>query len=341
MLNFESDYLEGCHPKILENFVRVNLQPVSGYGNDPFTASAKEKIRVACGKPDADILFICGGTQTNAIAIHMLLDPTEGVIAPDTGHISTHEAGAIEAGAHKVLTIPNHNGKIDPDELKHYIDTFYADGNHEHMVSPGMVYITHPTEYGTLYTKNELAHISEICRSYQIPLYLDGARLGYGLMADNTDVTLKDIADLTDIFYIGGTKVGALCGEALIFANIRPPRRMVAYLKQMGGLLAKGRLIGIQFDTLFSDNLYFEISRNAIILANRLKMILKNKGYTFHIDSPTNQIFIVLSNDQYKTLQEKVKVGFWEIVDENHVAVRLATSWATTSTAIDELEKVL
>lgn len=341
MLSFENDYSEGAHPKILQRFVETNLEQVPGYGSDPYCDSAKEKIRAACNCPDAEIFFLVGGTQTNAVVIDSMLQAYEGVVSAQTGHVNAHEAGAIEYTGHKVLSIPQYDGKMKASDLEAYLKTFWQDESHEHMVFPGMVYISHPTEYGTLYTKQELADLSAICRRYEIPLYLDGARLGYGLMSKTTDVTLPDIAELCDVFYIGGTKVGALCGEAVVFTKHNMPKYFVTHVKQHGALLAKGRLAGVQFDTLFTDNLYFEISRHAIEMAELLKQGLAEKGYTFHIDSPTNQQFIVLDDEKYNELQKQVRCCFWEKPDDTHTVVRFATSWATPKENIDELMKLL
>ena len=341
MLSFENDYSEGAHPKILQRFVETNLEQVPGYGSDPYCDSAKEKIRVACSCPDAEIFFLVGGTQTNAVVIDSMLQAYEGVVSAQTGHVNAHEAGAIEYTGHKVLSIPQYDGKMKASDLEAYLKTFWQDESHEHMVFPGMVYISHPTEYGTLYTKQELADLSAICRCYEIPLYLDGARLGYGLMSKHTDVTLPDIAELCDVFYIGGTKVGALCGEAVVFTKHNMPKYFVTHVKQHGALLAKGRLAGVQFDTLFTDNLYFEISKHAIEMAELLKQGFAEKGYTFHIDSPTNQQFIVLDDEKYNELQKQVRCCFWEKPDDTHTVVRFATSWATQKENIDELMKLL
>ena len=253
MLSFNSDYLEGAHPKILERLVQTNMLKTPGYGTDDICESAREKIRAACEAPDAEIHFLSGGTQTNAIVIAALLKSYEGVISAKSGHINVHETGAIEHTGHKVLELPSHDGKISAYELSDSLKTFYEDENHSHMVFPGMVYISHPTEYGTLYTREELTAISEVCHKYKIPLYLDGARLGYGLMSSSTDVTLPLLAKLCDTFYIGGTKVGALCGEAVVFPRHNAPAHFMTIVKQHGALLAKGRLLGIQFDTLFRD----------------------------------------------------------------------------------------
>lgn len=341
MLSFESDYTEGAHEKILERFVETNMEQVSGYGSDPYCESAKKKIQELCECPEADIFFMVGGTQTNEIVIDSLLKPYEGVISAKTGHINVHEAGAIEYTGHKVLEIPEYNGKIKAEDLKSYLSMFWNDENHEHMVFPGMVYISHPTEYGTLYTAGELKAISGICREYKIPLYLDGARLGYGLMSSETDVTLPMIAQLCDVFYIGGTKVGALCGEAVVFTKNNTPQYFMTIVKQHGALLAKGRLLGVQFDTLFTDDLYFKISRHAIDMAELLKKGFADRGYTFYLNSPTNQQFIILDNKEMKKLQEKIKFSFWEKQDDNHTVVRFATSWATKKENIEELFDII
>jgi len=341
MLYFENDYSEGAHPKILERFIETNMIRQSGYGTDDFCTSAKEKIKAACECPEAQIWLLSGGTQTNQVVISSLLASYQGVIAAETGHIAAHEAGAIEYSGHKVLTVPQHEGRISAAELKKYIEDFYADENYEHMAAPGMVYISHPTEYGTLYTKSELTAISEVCRSYDIPLYMDGARLGYGLMSSSADLTLPDIARLCDVFYIGGTKVGALCGEAVVFTKDNMPKHFLALVKQRGALTAKGRLLGVQFDALFTDNLYFDISRRAIEAAERLREIFEEKGYEFFLESPTNQQFIVLKNSELERLRELVKFSFWERLDEEHTVVRFATSWATTLEEVEALKAVL
>ena len=290
---------------------------------------------------NADVYFLVGGTQTNAVVINSMLQSYEGVIAAETGHISVHEAGAIELTGHKVLTLPHHNGKINVNEVKGYLQTFYADENHEHMVFPGMVYISHPTEYGTLYTKNELTEISETCKKYEIPLFLDGARLAYGLMAKDTDVTLPNIAQLCDVFYFGGTKAGALLGEAVVFTKNNTPKNFITRIKQHGVLLAKGRLLGVQFDTLFSNDLYKRIGKYTINLSEKLKNILHEKNYRFYLESPTNQQFIVIENIKMEELAKNVSFSFWEKYDENHTVIRLATSWATTEEDLNKLVKLL
>lgn len=341
MLSFECDYNTGAHEKILEQLVKTNREQLPGYGSDLYCERAKQKIRTACGCPDADIFFLVGGTQTNAVVIHSILNSYEGVVAADTGHISIHEAGAIEHTGHKVLTLPQHSGKIDAAELETYLHTFFQDGNHEHMVFPGMVYISYPTEYGTLYSRSELTDIRRICQEFRLPLYIDGARLGYGLMSREADLDLPALASLCDVFYIGGTKVGALCGEAVVFSGMAAPKHFLTIVKQHGALLAKGRLAGIQFDALFTDNLYFDISRHALEMAELLKEGFHQKGYTFWLESPTNQQFILLENTQMQALGEKVAFSFWEKYDENHTVVRFVTSWSTTREDIELLMELL
>jgi len=341
MLSFESDYIEGAHEKILQRFLETNMEKVTGYGADPYCESAKAKIKKACACPQAEVYFLVGGTQTNMMVISTMLKPYEGVIAARTGHVSVHEAGAIEFHGHKVLELPQHQGKIQADELRAYLESFWQDENHEHMVFPGMVYISHPSEYGTLYSKQELEALSDICREYKIPLYMDGARMGYALMSRDTDVTLPIIADLCDVFYIGGTKVGALCGEAVVFTKNNMPAHFSTLVKQRGALVAKGRLLGIQFDTLFTNDLYYRISRHAIEMAELLKRGLRQKGYRFLLESPTNQQFIILENTEAERLKEKVVLSFWEKTDENHAAYRIATSWATKKEDIEALLELL
>lgn len=312
MLHFENDYNKGAHPALLEALSQTNLESLSGYGTDKYTLSAIDKIRQVSQCLHAQVTFLAGGTQTNQLVIDTLLKSYEGVLAAETGHISSHEAGAIEFSGHKVLTLPHVEGKLNPVDVQQFIEDFYADNNHEHMVFPGMVYISHPTEYGTLYTREELEHLSQICHNYRIPLFLDGARLGYGLAAD-TDLDLPTIAELTDVFYIGGTKMGALIGEAVVFTKNNQPKHFSSIVKQHGALLAKGRLIGVQFDRLFTDNLYFDLGKHAIELAKELKAILREKNYRFYLESPTNQQFIILENSQLEILSQAGLVySFWE-----------------------------
>ena len=284
---------------------------------------------------------MAGGTQTNAVVISSMLREYEGVIAAKTGHVSLHEAGAVEITGHKVLELSQVDGKLEAPVIKQFLEQFYQDENHEHMVFPGMVYVSYPTEYGTLYTKKELTEISKVCNEYQIPLFLDGARLGYGLMSKEADLSLEDIARLCDVFYIGGTKVGALCGEAVVFTKNNMPKHFVNHVKRHGALMAKGRLLGVQFDALFTDGLYFEISKHAINMAEDMKAVFKEKGYRFYLESPTNQQFFIIENEKLKKLREKVRFGFWEKYDELHTVVRFATSWSTTEDDLKWLKEIL
>ena len=341
MYYFDSDYMEGAHPNILQKLVETNMEKTPGYGCDHYCESAKEKIRKACNCPNAEIHFLVGGTQTNATIIKALLRTYEGVLAAETGHINVHEAGAIEAGGHKILTLSQKFGKISAEAVENYIDTFNKDVNNAHMVKPGMVYISHPTEYGALYSKEELEKLSASCKKNKIPLFLDGARLGYGLMAKDTDVTLEIIANSCDVFYIGGTKVGALFGEAVVITKPNLIDNFFTIIKQQGALLAKGRLLGIQFDTLFSDNLYFNIAKHAIDMTEKLISGLVEKGYKFYYQSPTNQQFIILDNNKMEQLAQTVSFSFWEAIDENNTVVRFAASWATQESDIDQLLKLL
>lgn len=341
MISFENDYTTGAHPLILERLIETNLENLTGYGQDHYCKSAKEKIKAACSCPEAEVELLVGGTQTNMVVISTMLKDHEGVIAAKTGHVSMHEAGAIEFCGHKVLELPHKDGKLNANTIEQYIKDFYADDSFEHMVFPGMVYISYPTEYGTLYSKNELTDISTVCRKYNIPLFIDGARLGYGLMSKDSDLTLADIAELSDVFYIGGTKAGALFGEAVVFTkNNRPPHFMTS-VKRRGALLAKGRLLGIQFDTMFSNDLYFEISKHVISMAEKLKSILTKKGFEFFIKSPTNQQFVIMDNDLVKSLKDKVSFSIWEKYDDTHTVVRFATGWSTTEDDLTALDKLL
>ena len=341
MLYFNCDYMEGAHPQILERLAATNLEHTQGYGEDPYCEAAKEKIRRECGCPEADVYFLVGGTQTNATVIRGLLRPFEGVIAAESGHINVHEAGAVEAGGHKVLALPQKDGKLDPIGVRSWLETFFRDGSCSHMVQPGMVYISHPTELGTLYTKGELESLKKVCSDYGLKLFLDGARLGYGLAARGTDVTLRIIADCCDAFYIGGTKVGALFGEAVIFPKKGTAPGFFTLMKQQGALLAKGRLLGLQFDTLFTDGLYFQISAHAIRMAERLKEILTEAGCSFWLDSPTNQQFVVLDERRIEALQGKVSYEPWQELPDGKLVVRFATSWATSEEDLARLEEIL
>ncbi len=341
MISFECDYLEGCHEAILKAFAETNMEQQPGYGADRFTESAKQKIRKACGAENADVYFLNGGTQTNQLIIDAVLQPYEGVLAAESGHVNVHEAGAIEYTGHKVLTLPSHDGKVTASDVRAYVETYYADANYEHMVFPGMLYISHPTEYGTLYTKQELTELSAVCREKKITLFMDGARLGYGLAAKDTDVTLPLIAELCDVFYIGGTKVGALNGEAVVFPRNNAPSHFLTRIKQHGALFAKGRLVGIQFDTLFTDDLYLTISRHAIETAEQVKDIFVKAGYPMFIDSPTNQQFVIMENKTIEEIGRRVRYGFWEKYDDDHTVIRFATSWATKQENVNALREIV
>lgn len=340
-MNFTCDYTEGAHPLILQRLLETNLDQEPGYGEDRFCTSAREKIREACGCPHADVFFLVGGTQTNSTVIDAVLRPGEGVIAATTGHISVHEAGAIEFSGHKVLALPGADGKLQAPVLASWLETFYADAAWEHMVAPGMVYVSFPTEYGTLYSLSELKAIKEVCIKYKLPLFLDGARLGYGLASPACDVTIQDIASVCDVFYIGGTKVGALCGEAVVFPDGNAPTGFFTTIKRHGALLAKGRLLGVQFDTLFTDGLYMSIASNAIERAMEVKALFAAKGIPFCLDSPTNQQFPVLTARQMDYLNGKVAYEVWEKLPDGRCVTRFATSWATTKEAISGLAVLL
>lgn len=341
MLYFDCDYMEGCCPEILKKLSEINMDKNTGYGMDKYCKSAEEKILKKCGLDNGEVYFMTGGTQTNSTVISALLKNYEGVIAADSGHINTHEAGAIENSGHKVITIKTKEGKIVPEDLKKYLECFHGDENNEHMVYPGMVYISFPTEYGTLYSADELSEIHNICLEYRIPLYVDGARLGYGIMAGENDVSLEYLAHNCDIFYIGGTKVGAMFGEAVVIPNKGLIPHFFTMIKQKGALLAKGWLLGVQFDTLFTDDLYFKIAENAILRANEIKRIFAEKGYRFYINSPTNQIFIIMEDEKIRELKNNVSFGFWEKHDERSTVVRFATSWATAKEDVEKLKKFL
>ncbi|MEC4175242.1 aminotransferase class I/II-fold pyridoxal phosphate-dependent enzyme [Adlercreutzia sp. R7] len=341
MISFENDYSTGAHPRVLEALAATNLEPAPGYGSDRFCESATARIRAACDDETADVFFLTGGTQTNAVVISALLAGYEGVIAADSGHIAAHEAGAIEATGHKVITLPEHDGKLNATDVEAYLDAFYADASFTHMVFPGMVFIAHPSELGTLYSLAELEALAAVCRRYEIPLYLDGARLAYGLAAPETDVTLPDIARLVDAFYIGGTKCGALCGEAVVFPRGGMPRHFLTHVKQHGALLAKGRLLGVQFDALFTDGLYAEVGQTAMNAAAKLRRVLRDAGCEFFRESPTNQQFIVLENAQAEALAERIRFSTWEKLGDGRTVIRLATSWSTTPDDLAALEEAL
>lgn len=337
MLAFNNDYSHGAHPAVLQALVDTNMEPQPGYGTDAHTERAKQLIREACQAPDADVFFLVGGTQANATVIDMLLAPYEGVVAAETGHVACHEAGAIEFGGHKVLTIPGYEGKMHAEDLENYIQVFYENESYEHTVFPGAVYVSLSTEYGTLYSKAELAAIHAVCQKRQIPLFVDGARLAYALAADECDITLPELAQLCDVFYIGGTKVGALFGEAAVFTKHNMPRYFSTIAKQHGALLAKGRLLGLQFDTLFTDDLYFRISKHAINMAMQIRDAFDARGLQFYLHSPTNLQFLIMENKAVRALQQKIAFHTWGKVDEEHSVARFATSWSTTQEDVDAL----
>ena len=337
MIRFDCDYLEGAHPAILQKLLDTNMDQTLGYGEDPYCAAAAEKIRRACAAPEAAVHFLVGGTQTNTTVIYSLLRPHEGVLAVTTGHINCHEVNAIEGTGHKVLAIPGVDGKLTPQGIREAYESWKNDASWEHIVKPGMVYISQSTETGTLYTKAELEAISAVCREYHLPLFLDGARLGYALAAPECDLTLPDIARLCDVFYIGGTKQGALFGEAVVIPDPTLIQGFRSLIKQRGGLLAKGRLLGIQFDVLFTDDLYFDLSLHAIRLARKLRQGFADKGYAFMCDSATNQQFPILSLEQIERLKKDFSFDDYGPADETHRNVRFCTSWATTEDNVDRL----
>ncbi len=340
-LFFASDYQEGAHPAILSRLVESNLDKTPGYGTDAVCAAAREKIRAACACPDAEVHFLVGGTQANLVMIDAILRSYQGVIAADTGHISSHEAGAIEAGGHKVLTLPNTFGMIEAGQIRRLVEAYYGDGNRDHLVMPGMVYLSQPTEYGTLYSLAELTAISACCREYGLPLYVDGARLAYALACPSNDATLADLARLCDAFYLGGTKCGALFGEAVVLPKSGSVPHLFTIIKQHGALLAKGRLLGLQFDALFTDGLYECIGAPAIKAAERIREALSALGYRQLFETPTNQIFCVMEDALLPRLQQQVEYSFWERADETHTVIRLASSWATRPEDVDRLLAVL
>lgn len=340
MIHFDCDYMAGAHPAVLEAIIRNNGVQTPGYGADSFCEKAKALIRRECGVPDADVWFMVGGTQTNSTVLDGLLGRTEGVIAAQTGHINMHESGAIELSGHKVLALPSHDGKLDAAEVEAFIKGFYADETWEHMVAPGAVYISFPTELGTIYSREELTALSAVCRSAGIPLFIDGARLGYGLAASD-DLSIKDIAGLADVFTIGGTKMGMLMGEAVVSTTPGRLERFFTLMKARGAVLAKGRLLGMQFGTMFEDGLYYRIGEHGVRLAMRLKGIFEAKGFKTSLDSPTNQQFFILPNEVIDRLLEHTSFEYWGPRGETESEVRFVTSWETTDADLDELENLL
>lgn len=336
-LMFASDYQEGAHPNILKRLAETNMLQTPGYGLDEISISARNRIRRACGCPQAEVEFLVGGTQTNACVIDALLANYQGVIAAESGHISVHEAGAIEFGGHKVLPICSDLGKISAEQIGNYMTDFESDVNRSHMVMPGMVYLSQPTEFGTLYSLQELQMIRDVCSKYNLYLYVDGARLAYALASSRNNVTLRDLADICDVFYIGGTKCGALFGEAVVIPNASLIPHFFTIIKQHGALLAKGRILGIQFDELFKDDLYLHIGEKAVYFAEQIKQSLVSKGFRLFFDSPANQIFFIIENSNIAKLSEKAEFSFWEKYNENHTVLRCAVSWATSNENVNSL----
>ena len=341
MISFESDYNNGAHPAVLRHLLQTNDEQTLTYGFDVYTEQAKEKIRTACGDAEADVYLLVGGTQTNTTVIDGMLASYEAVICAETGHIAVHECGAIERSGHKVITLPSHLGKLDARDLEKFMLEYEHDESRDHVAQPGMVYISFPTELGTIYSSLEILEIEQVCRDHGLKLFVDGARMGYGLAASDGDVTLPWLAQHTDAFYIGGTKVGALCGEAVVFPRHGAPRRFFSIVKQHGALLAKGRLAGVQFDALFTDGLYFEISQHAITMAHRMRELLQAKHYPFYIDSHTNQQFVVLPNSEVERLEQLVQFTHWGPYDATHTICRFVTSWATTDDDLQQLREIL
>ena len=336
-IQFQCDYNEGCAPQIMQRLIETNLEQNIGYGEDPHCEHARQLIREACQASQADVHFLVGGTQANATIISSILRPYQGVIAATTGHIAVHETGAIEHGGHKVLALPATNGKITAEQIRQCLFDHYHEDGPEHAVQPAMVYISYPTEYGTLYSKQELTAIHQVCQEYQIPLFVDGARLGYGLASKESDITLPELAKLADVFYIGGTKQGALFGEAVVITNPALKKDFRYFIKQGGGMLAKGRLLGIQFEELMQNDLYLTLARHANEQAQRIREALIQKGYQVAVPSPTNQQFFVLPNNHLQKLQEKYEISVWNYVDDDYTTVRFCTSWATKKENVDKL----
>ena len=337
MYQFQCDYNEGAHPRIMERLMLTNMEQTVGYGMDTYCEQARDAVRKAVGRDDVDVHFLVGGTQTNATVISSILRPYQGVLCAATGHINVHETGAIEHSGHKVLAIQSDNGLLSADAIRNAMEDHLAEDGPEHTVQPGMVYISFSSEVGTVYSLDQLRSISAVCREYGLPLFIDGARMGYGLAAEGCDVTLSYIASVADIFYIGGTKQGALFGEAVVIVNDSLKKDFRYNIKQNGGMLAKGRLLGIQFLSLFEDGLYFELSHHAVRQAMRIRDAFQAKGYAFLVDSPTNQQFPILDNATMERLSGEFLFSIWQKVDDRHTAVRFCTSWATKPEAVDAL----
>lgn len=337
MIHFDSDYTEGAHPDILKMLQETNMEQTCGYGEDSYCDRAAGLLKELCQAPQADVHFITGGTQANLTLIAAALRPHQGVISADTGHIAVHESGAIEATGHKVLTLPNRGGKLSAGRIRKFCESHYQDETHEHMVQPGMVYLSQPTELGTLYSARELSDIRDVCLEFGMFLYVDGARCGYGLASESADFTLPQMAELCDAFYIGGTKVGALFGEALLILNPALKKDFRYILKQRVGRLAKGRILGLQFLALFQDGLYFRISEHADRQARRIRDAFADCGFPLLIRSDTNQQFPVLPDSMLERLSEKYVFSYWQRIDALRSAVRVCTSWATPEENVDQL----
>jgi len=337
MIYFNNDYCEGAHPKVLEKLIATNLEQTVGYGEDPYCFKAAQLIKEKCRRPDVDVHFLVGGTQTNLTLISAALRPHQGVISASTGHINVHESGAIESTGHKVLALPSLDGKFTAAQIQQVYDDHHNDDSYEHMVQPKLVYISNPTEIGTIYSKAELTALHETCRKNDLILYMDGARLGYALCAQDNDLDLPTIAQLCDAFYIGATKIGALFGEALVICNQRLKTDFRYIIKQKGGMLAKGRLLGVQFIALFEDDLYFDIASHANQMAMLIKDACTQKGYGFLIPSTTNQQFPIIPNEVLERLKEDYVYAFWQKIDDHMSAVRFCTSWATQLNNVQQL----
>lgn len=337
MYQFQCDYNEGAHPRIMERLLETNLEQTVGYGEDHYCAAAREAIRKAIDRNDADVHFLTGGTQANATVISSILRPHQGVLCASTGHINVHETGAIEHGGHKVMAVEAENGLLGAEQIREAVELHFAEDGPEHTVQPGMVYISFSSELGTVYTLEQLKEISSVCKEYGLPLFIDGARMGYGLASEGCDVTVQDIANIADVFYLGGTKQGALFGEAVVIMNDALKKDFRYFIKQNGGMLAKGRLLGLQFLTLFEDGLYFKVSEHAIRQALKIRDAFKARGFEMLVQSPSNQQFPILDNDTMNRLSENFLFSVWKKIDDTHTAVRFCTSWATTDEAVDTL----
>lgn len=341
MVYFNSDYMVGAHPEVLARLIETNAAHTVGYGDDEYTARARELILKRCGIPSGNVFFMVGGTQTNAVVIDRLTDRNDGVLAADTAHIAVHEAGAIELTGHKVITLPDPEGKLRSDAIDRYMSTFYSDETNPHMVRPALVYLSFPTELGLLYSKQELEDIYNVCRQWNMLLYIDGARMAYGLASPYNNLELSDIARLSDAFYIGGTKCGALFGEAVVTRRPELFNRFISLMKMHGALLAKGRLLGVQFETLFDSDLYERIGRHAVDMAFKLKEIFTERGYRAVYDSPTNQQFFQLPNDVIECLKNGAAFELWGAPGLSDSTVRFVTDWSTTPASLDALASLL